>query len=170
MSIIDDVVKQLHSFQTPVCTECGSRDWAGTLLQADGKVMCGVCANKYVDKVVKQILVTTTPTVDGYRVTRYLGVEAVEIVVGSGPFSEFTTNIQDFLGARSTAFEEKLHSAKAMALKQLAWKAHLRGGNAVVGIDLDYTEFSGNRIGVVVNGTVVDLVPGEQGQTAEVRS
>ena len=34
-----------------------------------------------------------------------------------------------------------------------------KGGDAVVGIDVDYTEFSGNRIGLIVNGTIVKLEP-----------
>jgi uncharacterized protein YbjQ (UPF0145 family) len=31
----------------------------------------------------------------------------------------------------------------------------MKGANAVVGVDIDYTEFSGNRIGVVASGTIV---------------
>jgi len=33
------------------------------------------------------------------------------------------------------------------------------GGNAVIGVDIDYTEFSGNKTGVVINGTIVKLTP-----------
>ena len=41
-----------------------------------------------------------------------------------------------------------------MALKILAAE---KGANAVVGVDLDYTEFSGNRVGLILNGTLVKV-------------
>jgi uncharacterized protein YbjQ (UPF0145 family) len=34
-----------------------------------------------------------------------------------------------------------------------------RGANAIVGVDIDYTEFQANRIGVVINGTLVSIQP-----------
>jgi len=39
----------------------------------------------------------------------------------------------------------------------LSYRAYELGGNAVVGVDLDYTEFSGNRIGLIANGTIVEV-------------
>lgn len=142
-----------------MCEICGKADTSGPLNKIEGRMMCRSCAQEHIDQLAKRIIMTTTPSVDGYTVSRYLGIEAVEVVIGTGPFSEFSTQIQDFFGDRSTAFEEKLRDAKALAQKKLAWKAHLRGGNAVIGVDLDYTEFTGNRIGVVANGTVVELKP-----------
>jgi hypothetical protein len=31
-------------------------------------------------------------------------------------------------------------------------------GNAILGADLDYTEFSSNRVGVIASGTLVEIV------------
>jgi len=66
-------------------------------------------------------------------------------------FSEFGGDVADFFGARSTArstaFEEELQQAKRAALDKLKYRAFEKGDNAVIGVDLDYTEFSGNRIG-----------------------
>jgi uncharacterized protein YbjQ (UPF0145 family) len=98
---------------------------------------------------------TTTPSLDGYYIKDYLDIESVEIVAGTGMFSEFGGDVADFFGARSTAFEQKLQKAKRTALDKLRYRAFEIGGNAVVGIDLDYTEFSGNRIGLIANGTIV---------------
>jgi uncharacterized protein YbjQ (UPF0145 family) len=44
-----------------------------------------------------------------------------------------------------------------MAIQKLRFLALRQGGQAVIGIDLDYTEFSSNRIGVVANGTIVKI-------------
>lgn len=110
----------------------------------------------------RNVVVTTTPSIDGYKVTDYLGIESVEFVIGTGVFSEIESSISDFFGARSSGFEKKRSDAKQHAMATLKFRAAEKGANAVVGIDLDYTEFSGNRIGLIINGTLVSVVPIEQ--------
>jgi uncharacterized protein YbjQ (UPF0145 family) len=102
-------------------------------------------------------VVTTTHSIDGHRVFKYLGIESVEVVIGTGLWSEFTGDLADFLGRRSKGFEAKLQQAKEAAFQILKMKAAEKGAHAVIGIDMDYTEFSSNRIGVIVNGTLVRL-------------
>jgi uncharacterized protein YbjQ (UPF0145 family) len=106
-----------------------------------------------------KMLLTTTPTIEGHRIVAYLGIESVEIVIGTGFLSELSGDISDFLGQRSKRFEGKLEEAKRVAFDRLKTRAAEQGANAVVGIDLDYTEFSGNRIGLIVNGTLVRAAP-----------
>ena len=105
------------------------------------------------------VLVTTTNTVEGYTIQQYLGIESVEIVIGTGVISEFTSAITDIFGERATAFERKLADAKQAALHRLQAIAAQKGANAIVGVDIDYTEFQSNRIGVVINGTLVNIQP-----------
>lgn len=105
--------------------------------------------------VVYHLPATTTHTIEDHKIVRYIDIESVEVVIGTGPFSEFTGAFQDFLGERSTAFEQKLQHAKLVAMQKLKFAALRKGGNALVGVDIDYTEFSGNRIGVVASGTIV---------------
>ncbi len=142
------------------CTQCATK--AGFLARltfhnVHNQDMCGNCAQKYIDNGTRNIVLTSTHSVDGYRITDYLGIESVEIVIGTGMFSEISSSIDDFFGTRSTAFEYKLARAKETAFKKLKLLAFEKGANAVVGVDLDYTEFSGNRIGLIVNGTLVAL-------------
>jgi uncharacterized protein YbjQ (UPF0145 family) len=122
-----------------------------------GRDYCYPCATELVKKAIADIKVTTTATLDGYRIKRYIDVESAEIVLGTGAFSEFTGDISDFFGTRSTAFETKLHKARKTAMDKLRYIAFERGGNAIIGIDLDFTEFSNNRIGLIANGTVVEV-------------
>jgi uncharacterized protein YbjQ (UPF0145 family) len=110
----------------------------------------------------KKIVVTTTPNIDGYRVRKYLGIESVEFVIGTGIFSEVSGSIADFFGARSSAFETKLRAAKQYAMDALKFLAAEKGANAVVAVDLDYAEFSGNRIALIINGTLVAVEPIEK--------
>lgn len=106
---------------------------------------------------IKKILVSTTPVLDGYRVKRYIDIQSVEVVTGAGLMSEFSGSLADFFGARPTDFERKLQHARRVALDHLRLLALRARGNAVIGIDLNYTEFSLNRIGVVASGTVVEI-------------
>jgi uncharacterized protein YbjQ (UPF0145 family) len=106
-----------------------------------------------------ELPITTTDSIDGYRVVRYIGIESVEYVIGTGVFSEIASGLADLVGSRSTGFEHKLQDAKNEALAALKYRAAERGGNAVIGIDLDFTEFSGNRVALIANGTVVVIEP-----------
>jgi len=114
---------------------------------------------EHLRELANQVILTTTHTIDGHTVKRYLGIESVEFVIGTGLFSEITTNFQDFFGRRSTAFERKLQEAKKTVFDTLAMIAAERGANAILGIDVDYAEFSDNRIALVVNGTLVEIAP-----------
>ena len=125
----------------------------------NGKDYCPTCADDYVQKRTASIIITTTSNVDGFNVIKYVDIESVEIVIGTGAFSEFDSAVADFFGARSTAFEQKLQKAKNIAFQKIKLKACEKGANAVIGIDIDYTEFSGNRIGIIVNGTLAEIAP-----------
>ena len=114
---------------------------------------------EYSEEQLAQVIVTTTPGIDGARVKEYLGVESVEIVMGTGLFSELTSGVADAFGRRSRAFEKKMADAKRAAERALKVYALDRGGNAVIGADLNYADFGGNRIAIVISGTVVVLEP-----------
>ena len=122
-----------------------------------GKKYCQKCAIKYMEDVSEHIVLTTTMNIDKHFVEKYIDIESVEIVIGTGMISEMTTEFADFFGNRSNAFEDKLRRAKEIAMKQLKFQAYKKRGNAVIGVDLDYTEFSSNRIGLIVSGTIVEV-------------
>ncbi len=148
------------------CKVCGGQETGKGFFAEPGHIIetikgedyCVECANKYIKDCLNKILMTTTNNIDGYKVKRYIGIHSVEVVIGTGIFSEFGGEISDFFGRRSTTFEKKLAEAKVVALDKLKYKAFEDDGNAVIGVDLDYTEFSGNRIGLIANGTIVEII------------
>jgi uncharacterized protein YbjQ (UPF0145 family) len=141
------------------CQPCLEGIWAAKRLADDTARLAEEQRVRQIKQAAAKVIVTTIPKVDGTQVVAYLGIESVEFVIGTGVFSEITTSINDFFGARSSAFETKLRAAKIHAMAALKYIAAEKGANAVIGIDLDYTEFSGNRIALIINGTLVKLAP-----------
>ena len=100
---------------------------------------------------------TTTPNIEGKRITRYCGVVAGEAILGANIFKDLFAGIRDLVGGRSGTYEKELQRARDIALKELAERAQEMGANAVVGIDLDY-EVMGERNGMLMvsaSGTAV---------------
>ncbi|MEM6307097.1 MAG: heavy metal-binding domain-containing protein [Pseudomonadota bacterium] len=103
------------------------------------------------------MIVTTTPSVEGQTITAYYGVVVGEAILGANIFRDVFAGITDIIGGRSGAYEESLGEARATALKEMDDSARAAGGNAVVGVDLDY-EVINNMLMVSASGTAVTLV------------
>ncbi len=103
------------------------------------------------------MILTTTPTIEGQTINRYLGVVTGEAILGAHIFKDLFAGIRDLVGGRSGAYEKTLAEAREIALKELGQAAAERGANAVVGIDLDYeTLGQGNSmLMVTASGTAV---------------
>lgn len=102
------------------------------------------------------MIVTTTPSVEGQRITTYLGVVTGEAILGANVFRDVFAAITDIVGGRSAAYEKSLAEARETALRELEERAAAKGANAVVGVDLDY-EVINNMLMVSASGTAVRL-------------
>ena len=105
------------------------------------------------------MLSVTTPTIDGRRVTRYLGIVSGEAILGANIFRDFFAGIRDIVGGRSAAYERELREAKRLALEEMEAEARELGANAIVGVDLDYETITlgsgGGMMMVSASGTAV---------------
>ena len=103
------------------------------------------------------MILTTTPTIEGMTIRRYRGIVTGEAIVGANIFRDFFAGIRDIVGGRSSAYEKELQKAREIALEEIAEAAQAQGGNAVVGIDLDYEVIGkgGSMLMVSVSGTAV---------------
>lgn len=102
------------------------------------------------------MIVTTTPSVEGKAITAYHGVVVGEAILGANVFRDIFASITDIVGGRSGAYEEELAKARQIALRELEDRAAASGGNAVVGVDLDY-EVINNMLMVSASGTSVTV-------------
>lgn len=105
------------------------------------------------------MIVTTTPSVEGQRIIRYLGVVAGEAILGANVFKDLFAGIRDIVGGRSATYEKELQRAREIALQEMQERAQALGANAVVGVDLDF-EVLGQGNGMLMvsaSGTAVVL-------------
>ena len=106
------------------------------------------------------MLLTTTSTIEGRQI-QYLGVVSGEAILGANIFKDFFAGIRDIVGGRSAAYEGELRKAKEIAMREMEQQATQLGGNAVIGIDLDYETIQigngGGMMMVSASGTAVVL-------------
>jgi uncharacterized protein YbjQ (UPF0145 family) len=103
------------------------------------------------------VLMTTTSTLEGRRIVRYLGLVSGEAILGANIFKDFFAGIRDIVGGRSGAYERELRNAKDIALQEMVTQAQELGANAVIAVDLDYESLGsdGGMLMVTAAGTAV---------------
>jgi uncharacterized protein YbjQ (UPF0145 family) len=107
----------------------------------------------------RDVIVSTTPTLEGRPIQEYMGIVTGEVIVGANLFRDLFANIRDIVGGRSGSYERILADARKQAIEELQAEAAAMGGNAVVGIDLDYEVIgpNGSMLMVSASGTAVKV-------------
>ena len=110
-------------------------------------------------KDARGITVSTTPTLEGQPIQQYLGIVTGEVIVGANLFRDLFANIRDIVGGRSGSYERILADARKQAIEEIQAECASIGGNAVVGIDLDYEVIgaNGSMLMVSASGTAVKV-------------
>ena len=105
----------------------------------------------------ENILITTGYNFEMYDISEYLDVVSNPVVIGTGFLSSLGASFADLTGTRSGTYENKLEKAEKLAVKGLKEQAKAKGANGIIGIDVDYTSFTADVMGVIVSGTAVKL-------------
>lgn len=103
------------------------------------------------------MLSTTTPFIEGHKITTYYGIVSGETIIGANLIRDFFAGIRDIVGGRAGSYEKVLREAKETALREMEENAARIGANAVIGVDLDYETVgdSGSMLMVTASGTAV---------------
>jgi uncharacterized protein YbjQ (UPF0145 family) len=101
------------------------------------------------------MLLTTTSQISGTEITEYKGIVNGEVILGANVFRDILASIRDFIGGRSSAYEEVLKKAKEEALYEMQQEAKKLGANAIIGIDIDYEMIGTGMLMVAISGTAV---------------
>ncbi len=107
---------------------------------------------------LEKVVVTTTPSMEGWSILEYVGVVSSRVVAGTGVFSDFVAGFSDFFGGRSGTYQRQLQSINEDALKALRFEVAQLGCNAVLSVRIDHDEISGKNVQmfmVTASGTAV---------------
>lgn len=108
----------------------------------------------------RSLLITTSHILEGYKVVKTIDVVSSECVYGMHLFKDLFTAITDVFGGRSKTVQKVLRDARQTCLNELRREADLLGANAVIAVDLDYSELSGGHgtmLMLVATGTAVQV-------------
>lgn len=103
------------------------------------------------------MIITTTPTVEGHPIEEYLGIVAGEAILGAHIGRDIVASLTDIVGGRSTEYEGEVRKARSIATREMAAEAERKGGNAIVGVDIDYEVIRQGMLMVSVSGTAVKV-------------
>lgn len=104
------------------------------------------------------MVMTTTQTLEGWRIKEYLGPVSAQIVAGTGLFSDIFASFSDIFGGRSASYKKQLRAINDEVTSELAQEAAQVGANCIVGLRIDHDEISGGRKSmfmVTASGTAV---------------
>ena len=103
------------------------------------------------------MIVTTTPTVEGHSIAKYLGIVTGEAILGAHIGRDILASLTDIVGGRSREYEEEVRKARVLALEEMTAEATSKGGDAIVGVDIDYEVIRQGMLMVATSGTAVKL-------------
>ena len=103
------------------------------------------------------MILSTTPAIEGHTIREYKGVVFGEVITGVNFLKDFAASIRNFVGGRSGSYENELVQARQNAMEEMAQRARSMGANAVVGIDIDYEVLGADNgmLMVTASGTAV---------------
>lgn len=110
--------------------------------------------------MTERVILTTSSHLEGYRVTDHLDIVSAECVFGMNVLKDMFAGFRDFFGGRNRSSQDALREARVACLDELRREAASLGANAVIGIDLDYSEISGggkSMLFLVATGTAVTV-------------
>ncbi len=103
-----------------------------------------------------QLSMTTTAfTLDGYRLTRNLGVVRGITVRSRSIFGTIGASLQTLIGGNITLFTELCEKTRAEAFDMMVAHAEQVGANAVIGVRYDANEIMQGVTEVLCYGTAV---------------
>jgi uncharacterized protein YbjQ (UPF0145 family) len=100
-------------------------------------------------------MVTTAFTLDGYRITRNLGLVRGIVVRSRSIFGTIGAGLQTIVGGNITLLSELCEKTREQAFEKMALHADQVGANAIIGVRYDATEVMQSVTEVLCYGTAV---------------
>ena len=159
VTVIENNYNQLiNKLQSSMCSEVG-KEYILKVANKFIKDNKSAIQKKIRNKQIRDgFLITTSNKFEKYEIVKYCGITSGNTVIGTGFLSESRAAISDVFGTEDDSFSSKLEQARNSSIQKIINNAIKQGGNALIGVSFDYISFSSNMIGVIANGTVVEVV------------
>lgn len=111
------------------------------------------------DEDLSHIILSTEASHD-LQVAERIDIISAEFAVGMGLLTDIFNAWRDVFGGRSKSYQNTLKDARRAVLLELRREAHAVGADAVLGVNIDYSEISGggkSMLFLVASGTAVKL-------------
>jgi uncharacterized protein YbjQ (UPF0145 family) len=100
-------------------------------------------------------IVTTTPSVAGYRIVKIIGLVSGLTARTRGVGGQFIGSLQSMVGGEVTAFTSEILKARDEALNRAIEQAKGMGANAIVSLDLETANLFQSIVLISATGTAV---------------
>ncbi len=120
-----------------------------------------------IEDAKNNMILTTCPSIEGYRMTQQFGLVFGEILFKSGFMNRLAASFDNFADLLSfgdqemTGTTDLLENARKYAINKMITQAAKKGANAIVGIDFE-SSAGGSIIHITVSGTAVRVEPIEK--------
>lgn len=104
------------------------------------------------------MIITTTNSVDGFRIVNYFAPVVASVVAGTGLFGDVAARFTDVLGGRSETYQNYLESMHAIAMSEIEVKSEKCGANAAVGARFEFSQVSGKGMQMLMMNAVATPV------------
>jgi len=137
------------------CLQCGLRvDDPELSSPVDNGRVHDWCLAAYTKRVGGSVSIPAIPLTTGYttvagNIVKEIDIVTSECVFGINLFKDMLGGIRDIVGGRAGAHQNVLKDLRKTCLDELRLNAAELGADAVIGVDLDYSEISGRNGGLL---------------------
>lgn len=105
--------------------------------------------------MIDQSMVTTNIELNGYKVTKSLGVVRGIVVRSRSIFGNIAGGLQTIVGGKISIFTQLCERTREEAFQQMMQHAEERGANAIINMRYDANQVIGSVTEVLAYGTAV---------------
>ncbi|WP_051621309.1 heavy metal-binding domain-containing protein [Leeuwenhoekiella sp. MAR_2009_132] len=109
-------------------------------------------------ELIKNIPILTIQNLPCWKY-RILQMVTGQSTTGTGALTEFTSSFTDFFGQQSSRHNAKLKAGEELCMAQIRHETYELGGNAIIGVDVDYSDAGGGKgmLIVCMSGTAINV-------------
>jgi len=108
--------------------------------------------------MVEEHLVTTSNQLEGYKITRHLGLVRGITVRSRSLFGNIAGGLQTLLGGTISVYVDLCEKTRQDAYEHMITHANERGANAIINVRYDANEVMNGVTEVICYGTAVQVV------------